>query len=90
MPAALSPLRRLLEQLALYPTVSTIAIVVLGRAHPVGAALAALLFGAATALQYLFQASGTAVPYQVFIALPYLLALGVIAVSRRRGEIGDR
>lgn len=67
-----------------------IAIVVLGRAHPVGAALAALLFGAATALQYLFQASGTAVPYQVFIALPYLLALGVIAVSRRRGEIGDR
>jgi general nucleoside transport system permease protein len=67
-----------------------IAIVVLGRAHPVGAAIAALLFGAATALQYLFQASGTAVPYQLFIALPYVLALGVIAASRRRSEIGDR
>jgi simple sugar transport system permease protein len=50
-------------------------------------ALASLLFGAATALQYLFQASGTAIPYQLFIALPYLLALGAlgVAVSRHRG-----
>ncbi len=64
-----------------------IAIVVLGRWHPLGAAMAALLFGAATALQFTFQASGSAVPYQLFLALPYLLALAVLAVAvgRRKG-----
>ena len=39
-----------------------IAIVVLGRWHPAGVALAALLFGAATALQFLFQTLGLALP----------------------------
>lgn len=64
-----------------------IAIVVLGRWHPVGALLAALLFGAATALQYLFQASGvTIVPYQVLLALPYLLALAVLATTVGRAR----
>lgn len=64
-----------------------IAIVVLGRWHPLGAALAALLFGAATALQFTFQASGSPVPYQLFLALPYLMALAVLAVAvgRRKG-----
>ncbi len=67
-----------------------IAIVVLGRWHPIGAGLAALLFGAATALQYTFQASGSAVPYQLFQALPYLLALAVLAVAvgREKGPAG--
>ncbi len=67
-----------------------IAIVVLGRWHPVGAALGALLFGGATSLQYLFQASGSTVPYQLFIALPYVLALMVLAraVGRNRGPAG--
>jgi ABC-type uncharacterized transport system permease subunit len=64
-----------------------IAIVVIGRWHPAGALAAALLFGAATSLQYLFQASGSVVPYQLFIALPYLLALLILAraVGRNRG-----
>ena len=61
-----------------------IAIVVLGRWHPVGVAAAALLFGAASALQYLFQAMGWQLPYQLFLALPYLLTLVVLAsVSAR-------
>ncbi len=55
-----------------------IAIVVLGRWHPAGIALAALLFGAATALQYVFQAMALAVPYQFFLMLPYLLALAAL------------
>lgn len=64
-----------------------IAIVVLGRWHPLGAVLAALLFGAATALQFLFQASGTTiVPYQVLLALPYLLALAVLATAVGRSR----
>lgn len=63
-----------------------IAIVVLGRWHPATVGAAALLFGGATALQYVFQASGSAVPYQLFLALPYLLALAVLTVALRRGR----
>jgi general nucleoside transport system permease protein len=56
-----------------------IAIVVLGRWHPVGVALAALVFGAASALQFLLQALGLALPYQLFLALPYVLTLIALA-----------
>lgn len=56
-----------------------IAIVVLGRWHPLGVALAALLFGCASALQYLLQALGLALPYQLFLALPYVLTLAGLA-----------
>lgn len=56
-----------------------IAIVVLGRWQPLGVAMAALLFGAASALQYLFQAMGWPVPYHLFLALPYLLTLAALA-----------
>ena len=56
-----------------------IAIVVLGRWHPVGVAVAALIFGFASALQYLLQALGLAVPYQLFLALPYVLTLAGLA-----------
>lgn len=56
-----------------------IAIVVLGRWDPLGVLIAALLFGAASALQYVFQAMGWAAPYQLFLALPYLLTLLALA-----------
>jgi ABC-type uncharacterized transport system permease subunit len=56
-----------------------IAIVVLGRWHPLGAVVAALLFGAASALQTVFQAMGSTIPYQLFLALPYLLTLAALA-----------
>jgi ABC-type uncharacterized transport system permease subunit len=63
-----------------------IAIVVLGRWTPHGVAAGALLFGAASALQYAFQAMGWAVPYQVFLVVPYLLTLAALAgaVGRTR------
>lgn len=63
-----------------------IAIVVLGRWSPFRVALAALAFGALTALQFLLQGLGFNVPYQLFLVLPYavaLLALGG-AVGRTR------
>ncbi len=61
-----------------------IAIVVLGRWHPLGVAAAALIFGAASALQYLLQALGLALPYQLFLALPYVLTLtGLAGVAGR-------
>jgi general nucleoside transport system permease protein len=67
-----------------------IAIVVLGRWHPAG--VGALLFGAATALQYVFQSLGLAVPYQLFLMLPYLLTLlalgGAVGRVRAPADLG--
>jgi general nucleoside transport system permease protein len=63
-----------------------IAIVVLGRWNPLGATLAALVFGAASALQFLFQAMGWNVPYQLFLALPYVLTLFALAGTRGRSR----
>lgn len=63
-----------------------IAIVVLGRWHPAGVALAALVFGGASALQFFFQAMGWNVPYQLFLVLPYLLTLAALAMARRYGR----
>jgi ABC-type uncharacterized transport system permease subunit len=56
-----------------------IAIVVLGRWTPLGVAGGALLFGAASALQFAFQAMGWKAPYQLFLAAPYVLTLTVLA-----------
>jgi len=62
-----------------------IAIVVLGRWRPLGVAAAALLFGAATSLQTLFQSMGwSGIPYQLFLAVPYVLTLVVLAVTGKR------
>jgi len=63
-----------------------IAIVVLGRRHPVGVLLAALLFGGANALQFVFQAMGLAVPYQLFLVMPYALAPVALGVAGRRAS----
>ncbi len=69
-----------------------IAIVVLGRWHPGGVAVAALFFGLATALQYLFQALGVEAPYQLFLMLPYALTLlalaGAVGRVRAPGDLG--
>jgi simple sugar transport system permease protein len=56
-----------------------IAIVVLGRWKPIGVGLAALLFAATTSLQYLAQAMGFDLPYQLVLALPYVLTLAALA-----------
>ncbi|MDZ7781073.1 MAG: ABC transporter permease [Gemmatimonadota bacterium] len=56
-----------------------IAVVVLGRWNPPWVLVAALLFGGASALQFLLQALGLEVPYQLFLVLPYLLTLAALA-----------
>ena len=62
-----------------------IAIVVLGRWKPLGVAAAALLFGGANSMQTLFQAMGWQnVPYQLFLAVPYILTLLVLAGASAR------
>ena len=62
-----------------------IAIVALGRWRPGGVLVAAIAFGGASALQYLFQARGWTLPYQAFLALPYLATLVALATARARG-----
>ena len=63
-----------------------IAVVVLGRWNPLGVLAAALFFGAASAFQFFLQAVGVDVPYQLVLALPYLLTLAALAgwVGRAR------
>ncbi len=60
-----------------------LAVVILGRWNPFGVALAALLFGMASALQFQFQASSARFPYQFFLALPYLLTLMALLLRSR-------
>jgi ABC-type uncharacterized transport system permease subunit len=63
-----------------------IAIVVLARWHTLGVAAAALLFGAASALQYLIQSLGIQVAYQLPLALPYALTLVMLAIAGRNAR----
>jgi general nucleoside transport system permease protein len=52
-----------------------IAALIFGRWHPVGSALACLLFGATEALQLRIQALGANIPYQFLAMLPYAIAI---------------
>lgn len=67
-----------------------VAIVIFGGHHPLGAAAASLLFGAALAVRFRFQAAGWGVPPELFRALPYLLSLLVLAgfAGKRRAPAG--
>src|SRR5690242_16314497 len=58
-----------------------IAIVALGRWRPISVAAAALVFGAAGALQFLAQALALPVPYSLILALPYVLTLFALALG---------
>ncbi|HEY0275839.1 MAG TPA: ABC transporter permease [Paenirhodobacter sp.] len=61
-----------------------LAIVIFGRWDPLRAAGAALVFGAADALQLSLQMFGTGVPPQVLLALPYVLT--ILAMSGITGR----
>jgi simple sugar transport system permease protein len=61
-----------------------IAIVVLGRWKPFGVFGAALFFGAASALQYLVQATAWEMPYQLSLAFPFVITLVALATLRGR------
>ena len=63
-----------------------LAIVIFGKWHPVKACGAALLFGLGSALDARFQALGWGIPYQVWLMLPYVLCLAVLAGFVGRAE----
>ena len=56
-----------------------LAVVIFGRWSASGIVLAALFFGAATALQFRLQARGSPIPYPVFLMFPYVVTLAVLA-----------
>jgi general nucleoside transport system permease protein len=61
-----------------------LAILILGRRHPFGIVAAALLFGAAEALQLRAQLLPIGVPLQFLIMLPYVLTIVVLAGFAQR------
>lgn len=63
-----------------------LAVVILGQWTAPGVACGALLFGGAMALQFTLQAAGTHLPYQLFLALPYLLTLLVLTLMGGQGR----
>ena len=66
-----------------------IALVVFGGWRPGKAVLGALLFAGFDALQIRLQQTpvGAIVPYQVFLMLPYVLAIAALVVMSRRAEV---
>jgi|SRR5581483_1824631 general nucleoside transport system permease protein len=71
-----------------------LAVVIVGHRNAYGIAAASVLFGAAMGLQFELQASGAALPYQLFLALPYALTLIVLAVvggqAQAPSALGER
>ena len=70
-----------------------LAIVIFGRWTAGGVTFAALFLGAATALQFRLQARGAGIPYPIFLMLPYVVTLAVLAFagggSRAPGNLGQ-
>ena len=60
-----------------------IALVIFARWHPVRAALGALLFGGVFALQLRLQTLGFKLPFEIFLALPYLVTIAALALASR-------
>ena len=61
-----------------------LALLILGRRHPFGLLAAALMFGAADALQLRTQILNIGVPFQFMVMLPYVLTMIVLAVFVRK------
>jgi ABC-type uncharacterized transport system permease subunit len=63
-----------------------LALVVLARRQPGRAVLGALLFGLFDAVRLSLEGTATAIPYEVFLALPYLVTLVALVISARRSD----
>lgn len=56
-------------------------VVILGRRHPIGVLLAAIVVGAGDALQFRLQTMGSGIPSQVFNMFPYVITVAVLLFS---------
>ena len=60
-----------------------IALVIFAKWDPVRAMWGALLFGGVFALQLRLQTMGLELPFEVFLALPYLVTIAALAIAGR-------
>jgi simple sugar transport system permease protein len=60
-----------------------IALIIFGNWHPVKVLLGALLFGLVNALQLRLQTTGLKLPYELFLALPYVVTILALVLSGR-------
>ena len=60
-------------------------IVIAGNWRPAGILIAALVFAFLDALQLQIQGIGVALPYQIFLALPYIMAIVLMVFKSRVG-----
>ena len=63
-----------------------IALVIFGNWDPVKVMWGALLFGGVFALQLRLQLTGLQLPYEVFLALPYLVTILALAIAGRNAS----
>ncbi len=63
-----------------------IALIIFANWIPLRVLLGALLFGGVQALQLRLQASGAKVPYELFLALPYLVTIAALALAGRNAS----
>ncbi|MFQ5857277.1 MAG: ABC transporter permease [Anaerolineae bacterium] len=63
-----------------------IALVIFGNWEPVRVLLGALLFGGVFALQLRLQTAGLRLPYETFLALPYLVTIVALAIAGRDAQ----
>ncbi len=61
-------------------------IVIAGNWKPLGILVAALVFGFLESLQVQIQGVGWEIPYQIFLALPYIVAIFLLIAGRMRSE----
>jgi len=61
-------------------------IVIAGNWRPSGILMAALVFAFLDALQLQIQGIGVDLPYQIFLALPYVVAVVLMVLKSRRGR----
>ncbi len=60
-----------------------IALIIFGNWHPVKVLWGALLFGGVFALQLRLQITGLELPYETFLAMPYLVTIVALAIAGR-------
>lgn len=60
-----------------------IALIIFGNWHPLKVLWGALLFGGVFAMQLRLQTTGLELPYETFLALPYLVTIAALAIAGR-------
>jgi len=63
-----------------------IALIIFANWEPVRVLWGALLFGGVSALQLRLQSTGIRLPYELFLALPYLVTIAALAIAGRNAS----